>query len=72
MNWKRGIVTFDDGSSYDSEFLVNEEGQIYNVKVFKNGEAIKEVEAEEFAEKLGKSVEDIYPYKASFGENIYK
>ncbi|GFP77302.1 hypothetical protein [Clostridium fungisolvens] len=72
MDWKKGIVTFDDGSSYDGEFLINEEGQIYNIKVFKDGKAIKEVNAEEFASSLGKSIEDVYPYKATFGQNIYK
>ena len=62
MSWKKGIVTFDDGTSCKAEILLSKDGLVYNLKISKDGRDIKEVETEEFAKKLGKSVEEIYPY----------
>ena len=62
MSWKKGIVTFDDGTSCKAQILLSKDGSVYNLKITKDGKDIKEVEVEDFAKKLGKSVEDIYPY----------
>lgn len=67
MPWKKGRVTFDDETSYDAEFLVDENGQVLNSKIYKDGEVIKEIDAQAFANKLGKPVEAVYPYKFNLG-----
>ncbi|GIM29179.1 hypothetical protein CPJCM30710_18450 [Clostridium polyendosporum] len=72
MGWKNGTVTFDDGTTYPGEFLINDDGSIYNMKVFKDGTAIKEINVEEFASKLGKTVQEVYPYKVELGKTLYK
>lgn len=63
MPWKKGRITFDDGSTYNADFLINEKGEVLNSKVYKDGEVIKEVDATAFASKLGKTPQDVYPYK---------
>ncbi|KXZ39581.1 hypothetical protein SAMN05661008_01228 [Alkalithermobacter thermoalcaliphilus JW-YL-7 = DSM 7308] len=63
MEWKKGRIEFDDGTVYPAEFLMKGNGIVWNVKVYKDGKIIKEIDADEFSNKLGKSVEDVYPYK---------
>ncbi|WP_055669469.1 hypothetical protein [Desnuesiella massiliensis] len=67
MPWKQGRVTFDDGSTYNADLLVNEKGQVYNMKVYKGDKVIKEIDVQAFASELGKTPEDIYPYKFDLG-----
>lgn len=67
MPWKQGRVTFDDGSTYNADLLVNEKGQVYNMKVYKGDKVIKEIDVQSFASELGKTPEDIYPYKFDLG-----
>ncbi|GAA0177364.1 hypothetical protein SH2C18_06140 [Clostridium sediminicola] len=62
MEWKKGKVKFDDGSIYPAELLISEDGQIWNSKVFKDRKVIEEIDADNFALKLGKSVAEVYPY----------
>jgi hypothetical protein len=68
MEWKRGVVKFDDGSEYTAELLVSENGQIWNSRIHKDKEIIEETNADYFASKLGKSVEDVYPYTCELKE----
>ncbi|OPJ56888.1 hypothetical protein [Alkalithermobacter paradoxus] len=63
MEWKKGRVEFDDGTVYPAEFLMRGDGKVWNVKVYKDGKVVKEIDADCFANNLGKSVEDVYPYK---------
>lgn len=62
MPWKKGKVTFDDGSSYDAELLVKEDGQVWNVRVFKEDGVVEEIDTDKFARSLNKNVADVYPY----------
>lgn len=62
MEWKNGKIKFDDGSEYPAELLINEKGQIWNVKVHKSDGIVEEIDTDLFARKLNKNVEDIYPY----------
>ncbi len=62
MPWKKGKVKFDDGSSYPAELLVKSDGQVWNVRVFKENGTIEEIDAQSFASKLDKNVDSIYPY----------
>ncbi len=62
MPWKKGKVKFDDGTSYPAELLVKSDGQVWNMKVFKENGVIEEIDAENFANKLGKDPETVYPY----------
>ena len=62
MPWKKGKIRFDDGSYYPAELLVNSEGEVWNARVIKDDAIIEEVDAEKFAHKLNKPVEDVYPY----------
>lgn len=63
MPWKKGKVTFDDGSQYDAELLVKDDGEVWNMKIYKEGGVVEEVDAQAFASKLGKSPESVYPFK---------
>ena len=69
MPWKKGKIRFDDDSTYPAELLVNSDGEVWNVRVFKhdataqgNDGIIEEVDIQKFAHSLNKSVEDVYPY----------
>ncbi|MCG8401791.1 MAG: hypothetical protein MJA84_09360 [Firmicutes bacterium] len=62
MPWKNGKITFDDGTTYPAEFLVKEDGKVWNAKVHKEDGVIQEIDAHEFAAKFGKSAADVYPY----------
>lgn len=62
MPWKKGKVRFDDGTVYPADLLVNENGEVWNMKVYKDGGIIEEINAQEFASKLGKTAEDVYPF----------
>lgn len=62
MTWKKGKIEFDDGTVYPADLLVREDGQVWNVRVHKDNGTIEEIDADKFAEKLGKSVDEVYPY----------
>lgn len=62
MPWKKGKVKFDDGTSYPAELLVKSDGQVWNMRVFKENGVIEEIDAQSFASKLGKNPESVYPY----------
>lgn len=65
MPWKKGEVTFDDGSTYKAELLVNDKGEVWNMKIHKNNGIVEEIDAQKFANRLGKSAEDVYPFTYS-------
>ena len=62
MPWKSGKIKFDDGSVYPAELLVKEDGEVWNVKVFKDNDVIEEIDAQNFASKLNKDVAAVYPF----------
>ncbi|MCT4566039.1 MAG: hypothetical protein N4A68_17240 [Maledivibacter sp.] len=62
MPWKKGKIKFDDGSIYSAELLVKSDGEVWNVRVLKDGKVFEEIDASMFANKLGKNVEDVYPF----------
>lgn len=62
MTWKKGKVKFDDGSTYPAELLVKPNGQVWNVRIFKDNGVIEEIDAQVFSSKLGKDPESVYPY----------
>ncbi|MCG8482084.1 MAG: hypothetical protein MJA31_02140 [Clostridia bacterium] len=62
MPWRSGKVKFDDGTVYPAEFLMNDSGEVWNVKVFKDNNVVEEIDASKFANELGKSPEDVYPF----------
>lgn len=68
MPWKKGKVKLDDGSEYQAEMLVREDGQVWNVRIHKEDGVIEEIDAQAFASKLGKSVDDVYPYSYELQE----
>ncbi len=63
MPWIKGKIEFDDGTIYPAEILLREDGKVWNTKIYKDGKIIKEFEPENFADKLGKRVDEVYPYK---------
>ncbi|RKD31786.1 hypothetical protein [Thermohalobacter berrensis] len=62
MPWKKGKIKFDDGTTYPAEMLIKEDGQVWNVRVFKDNNVVEEIDADKFANKLGKSAEEVYPF----------
>ena len=62
MDWKKGTIKFDNGSKYPAEFLVNNNGQIWNTRIHKDGKVIEEIDAQKFASKLNMEVDKVYPY----------
>lgn len=68
MPWKKGTIKFDDGSVYQAELLVKSDGQVWNARIFKDGETIEEVDANNFANRLDKSAESVYPYTYELDE----
>lgn len=62
MSWKKGRIQFDDGSQYLAELLVKSDGQIWNARIYKDNGVIEEVDVENFARKLNKTVDEVYPY----------
>lgn len=62
MSWKKGKVRFDDGSEYPADLLINDKGQVWNIKVHKADGVVEEIDADAFARKLNKKAEDVYPY----------
>lgn len=62
MPWKKGKVKFDDGSVYPAELLVKDNGEVWNMKVFKDGGVVEEIDAQSFANRLDKSPESVYPF----------
>lgn len=63
MPWKRGKIKFDDGSVYPADLLLSDNGEVWNVKVYKDGNAVQEINAVDFADQLGKSVDQVYPFR---------
>ncbi|MCT4595523.1 MAG: hypothetical protein N4A57_14840 [Anaeromicrobium sp.] len=61
MSWKRGNVTLDDGTVYPAELLIRD-GEVWNVRIFKEDNVVEEIDAEAFANKLGKKADDVYPF----------
>lgn len=57
---EKSKVRFDDGSIYPAEMLVNDSGEVWNVRVFKEGGQVEEIKAEDFASRLHKNVDDVY------------
>ncbi len=62
MPWKRGKIKFNDGSVYPAELLIEDDGEVWNVKVFKENNVIEEIDAKRFAAQLKKDVDDVYPF----------
>lgn len=62
MPWKKGKIKFDDGSEYPAELLVKSDGQVWNVRVLKDGKVFEEIDVNNFAGRLNKDVESVYPY----------
>jgi len=62
MPWKKGKVTFDDGTKYDAELLVSDEGDVWNMKIHKGNGVVEEIDAEKFASKFGKNADQVYPF----------
>lgn len=62
MPWKNGKIKLDDGTVYPAELLVKEDGQVWNIKVHKGNNVVEEIDAQGFANKLGKSAESVYPF----------
>ncbi|MTI49577.1 hypothetical protein [Sporosalibacterium faouarense] len=61
MAWKKGKVRFDDGTEYKADLLVHN-GEVWNMKVYKDGQTIQQIDADSFASKLGRTPETIYPF----------
>lgn len=61
MSWKRGKVTFDDGTIYPAELLIKD-GEVWNMRILKDNDVVEEIDAEKFASKLGKNAESVYPF----------
>lgn len=61
MAWKKGRVRFDDGKEYKADLLVHN-GEVWNMKIHKDGQLIQQIDAESFASKLGTTPEKIYPF----------
>ncbi|MFZ5969195.1 MAG: hypothetical protein ACOYVK_18720 [Bacillota bacterium] len=62
MSWKRGKVTFDDGTTYPAELLVKSDGEVWNVRILKGNQVVEEIDAKAFADKFNKKPEDVYPF----------
>lgn len=62
MSWKKGRIQFDDGSEYPADLLVKSDGQVWNARIYKDNGVIEEVDVENFAIKLNKTVDEVYPY----------
>lgn len=62
MPWKRGKLKLDDGTIYPAEMLIKEDGQVWNVRIFKGDHVVEEIDAQSFASRLGKEAEDVYPF----------
>lgn len=62
MPWKRGKIKFDDGTVYPAELLVKSDGEVWNVRVFKDNDVVEEIDASSFANRLNKKAEDVYPF----------
>jgi len=62
MPWKKGTVTLNDGSVYDAELLIENNNQVWNVRIFKEGKVVEEIDASKFSAQLNKSPEDVYPF----------
>ncbi len=68
MPWKKGKVKFDDGTIYPAELLVKKDGEVWNMKIFKENNTVEEIDAQEFAQKLNKNVEEVYPFSYEIEE----
>lgn len=61
MPWKKGKVRFDDGSEYQADLLINN-GEVWNMKIHKDGKIVQEIDTQSFANKLGKDAKSVYPF----------
>ncbi len=61
MTWKKGKVTFDDGSKYEADLLIKN-GEVWNMKVHKDGKIVEEIDVNSFSQKLGKTPQSVYPF----------
>ncbi|SKC38844.1 hypothetical protein [Maledivibacter halophilus] len=68
MPWKKGKIKLDDGTVHPAELLVKEDGQVWNARILKDGKTFEEIDVNKFANKLNKSVEDVYPYTYELDE----
>lgn len=68
MDWKKGTITFDNGTKCAAEFLVKPDGQIWNARIKKDGKTVEEIDVSKFANKLNMKVDDIYPYTFEIDE----
>ncbi len=68
MEWKKGNITFDDGSCYPGEILLSDDGEIWNTRIYKDNHVVEEIDADRFADTLGKSVAEVYPYTCEIKE----
>lgn len=62
MPWKKGKIKFNDGSEYPAELLIEDVGEVWNIKVYKENNVIEEMDAKRFAHQLKKDVNDVYPF----------
>ena len=51
MPWKTGKIKLDDGTIYPAELLVKDNGEVWNIKVHKGNNVVKEIDAESFADR---------------------
>ncbi|MTI69719.1 MAG: hypothetical protein FH751_05615 [Firmicutes bacterium] len=68
MPWKKGTVKFDDGTTYKADLLVNNKGEVWNMKIHKDNGIVEEIDAQRFASDLGKTAEDVYPFTYSLDD----
>ncbi len=68
MPWKKGTVKFDDGTTYPAELLVKDDGNVWNMKIHKGDGVVEEIDAQHFANKLGKTAEEVYPFTYDINE----
>lgn len=62
MPWKKGTVTLNDGSVHDAELLIENQDEVWNVRIFKEGGIVEEIDANRFSSKLNKTPEQVYPF----------
>ncbi|WP_026476904.1 hypothetical protein [Alkaliphilus transvaalensis] len=62
MPWKKGKVTLADGSVYNADLLIENGDEVWNVKLHSDQGVIEEIVPDNFASKLNKSPEEVYPF----------
>lgn len=61
MAWEKGKIKLADGKIYEAEFLMKN-GEVWNVKIHTGDGNVEEIDASEFAHKLHRSVDEVYPF----------